>query len=115
MLFDITKDEVGRLFRDSLDRLKLLDGEGLPLFALYGLGHGGATQGWLRGRGIEVILERGRWKRLESLRHYLDGGKAILTTMELPAEIAEWGRRLIATRLGGLDALVKVLLTDGQG
>lgn len=57
--------------------------------------HGGATRlrlvfGW----SVEDVMERGRWAASKSARHYIQQGRAMACSIEVPANVAAMGRRL---------------------
>ena len=60
----------------------------------HSLRHGGATRDHLRGVPLEEILRRGRWAAAKSARHYIQAGRAILLSMNLPEAIAKHARAL---------------------
>ena len=61
-----------------------------PAYVPHSLRHGGATHDHLRGLTVEDILRLGRWASTKSARHYIQSGRALLLTMEIPhvAEMA---------------------------
>jgi integrase len=64
----------------------------------HSLRHGGATRMDLAGIGVEDIMKRGRWESSKSARRYIQSGKALLATIEIPAPVLVYGR-VIAARL----------------
>lgn len=50
----------------------------------HSLRHGGATDLHLHGRPIEDILLRGRWSSNKNARRYIQSGRAMLMSMEVP-------------------------------
>ena len=63
---------------------------GLSLaYVPHSLRHGGATHDHLRGLTVEDILRLGRWASTKSARHYIQSGRALLLTMEIPPHVAE--------------------------
>jgi integrase len=72
---------------------------GLGLKANYvphSLRHGGATRDFLNGVTLEEILRRGRWASTKSARHYIQAGRAILLSVEVPSVLAAAGSTLAA-------------------
>lgn len=49
--------------------------------------HGGATSALLSGSTIEQIVLRGRWRRLESARRYIQTGPALMASWTVPREL----------------------------
>jgi integrase len=70
--------------------------------------HGGATCAYLAGATIEQIVYRGRWRRLESARRYIQTGPALMATWPIPSRLNRAGRT-IATEL--LPAMIHLLET----
>lgn len=54
--------------------------------------HGGATCAYLSGESIEAIVHRGRWRRLESARRYIQTGPALMASWEVPHQLNRNGR-----------------------
>ena len=54
--------------------------------------HGGATCAYLSGSTIEQIVHRGRWRRLESARRYIQAGPALMASWTIPAALNRDGR-----------------------
>ena len=57
-------------------------------FVPHSLRHGGATHDHLLGRPLEEILQHGRWASTKSARHYVQAGRALLMTMNIPDHVA---------------------------
>jgi integrase len=53
----------------------------------HSLRHGGATRAHLLGMSMEDILLRGRWASSKSARRYVQAGRALLLTMDIPHDI----------------------------
>jgi integrase len=53
----------------------------------HSLWHGGATRDALRGHPLEDILARGRWASTSSARHYVQSGRALLLSLQLPESV----------------------------
>lgn len=52
----------------------------------HSLRHGGATRDFLAGVPLEEVLRRGRWASTKSARHYIQSGRAILLSLQTPAQ-----------------------------
>lgn len=50
----------------------------------HSLRHGGATRQHLLGKSMEDILLRGRWASTKSARRYIQSGRALLLSMQVP-------------------------------
>lgn len=59
-----------------------------PDYVPHSLRHGGATLLSLDGVPMEDILARGRWASTKSARRYVQGGRALLLNMAIPARTA---------------------------
>ena len=70
----------------------------------HSLRHGGATRDFLKGLAVARIVQRGRWRRVESAMHYIQNGPALLQLQDLPASKLQAGKRA----LGSLFAVFKV-------
>jgi integrase-like protein len=53
----------------------------------HSLRHGGATRAHLLNRPMEDILVRGRWASSKSARRYIQSGRAMLMTMDVPVRL----------------------------
>lgn len=65
----------------------------------HSLRHGGATHWHINNHRIEDILMRGRWQSTKSARRYVQAGRAMLLSMDVPAHIAKIGEQLSANVL----------------
>ena len=88
-LFGFTADYYRRYFKRTCADLGL-SAEYVP----HSLRHGGATRDHVAGMGIEDILLRGRWASNDSARRYIQRGRALLLSVEVPAHVAASGRTL---------------------
>lgn len=57
----------------------------------HSLRHGGATTRYLAGTPMEDILLRGRWATTKSARRYIQSGRALLLSMQVPPALAKAG------------------------
>ena len=69
---------------------------GLPRYVPHSLRHGGATFSHLQGLSVEDVMLRGRWESVKSARHYIQSGRALLLTNDIPSSIASLSSRLSA-------------------
>ena len=53
-------------------------------YVVHSLRHGGATHAHLHGVSVEDILLRGRWASTKSARIYIQSGRALLMSMQIP-------------------------------
>ena len=78
-LFGLTAHKFRQVFKDTCADLGLS-----PAYVPHSLRHGGATHLHLRGVSIEDILLRGRWASTKSARRYVQSGRAMLLSMDIP-------------------------------
>lgn len=89
-LFSYTSDQYRRLFKQTCADLKLSSA-----YVPHSLRHGGATHmHMVEGHKIEEVMVYGRWASLKSTRRYIQSGRALLLTIEVPEEAAALARRL---------------------
>jgi integrase len=74
----------------------------------HSLRHGGATHWHITGHRIEDILMRGRWQSTKSARRYVQAGRAMLLSMDVPVHIARIGEQL------GTNVLLSISLSLPQ-
>lgn len=86
-IFPFSPDRFRRLLHRVADSL----GVGHTPYVPHSLRHGGATCDFLRGDSIEQIMFRGRWKSMESARRYIQTGRAIMATVDVPAQLHKSG------------------------
>jgi integrase len=63
-------------------------------FVPHSLRHGGAVLDLLQGMSIENVMYRGRWRKAESARTYLQSGRALLLSVSISPRAMETGRLL---------------------
>lgn len=81
-------------FRRSLHRVCEQLGLDSLHYVPHSFRHGGATRANLLGDSVEQIMLRGRWKRLESARRYIQTGRALLTLLQVPRLLQRIGHTL---------------------
>jgi integrase len=86
-LFPFTASVFRNRFKSACSDLNLS-----PLYVPHSLRHGGATRLHLLGRPMEDILLRGRWASNKSARRYIQSGKAMLMTMDVPRRVQDLAR-----------------------
>ena len=87
LLFPFRADAYRRIFKRVAASLGLS-----PRYVPHSCRHGGATRLYLRNPlAIEYIKLRGRWKSLESAKRYIQQGQVLLTTVDVPAAVAQLG------------------------
>jgi integrase len=82
-LFPFSASAFRRLFKSCCGALGLSS-----KYVPHSLRHGGATHDFLNGMALEEILHRGRWSSTTSARHYIQGGRAALLAVRVPADVA---------------------------
>ena len=102
LLFSFTPHQYRQLLRSVAFTL----GVGHIPYVPHSLRHGGATSDFLHGRTIEQIMFRGRWKSMESARRYIQTGRALLVTLDLPAHLHAVGLTLASDLVPALSSLV---------
>lgn len=83
LVFPFSPAHFRQLMRRACDSL----GVGATPYVPHSFRHGGATADFLRRRPIEDIMNRGRWRSMESARRYIQTGRALLAAQEVPAEL----------------------------
>ncbi len=81
-LFPVSTSTYRRLFKSACSDLKLSSS-----YVPHSLRHGGATRQHLLGKSMEDILLRGRWASTKSARRYIQSGRAILLSMDIPPNL----------------------------
>ena len=87
LIFPFTPTQFRRLIRS----VSLTLGVGHTPYVPHSFRHGGATCDYLSGRTIEQIMFHGRWKSMESARRYIQAGRAILVTCDVPPSLHTTG------------------------
>jgi len=82
-LFPFTANQYRSCFKQVCSQLNLSSS-----YVPHSLRHGGATRWHLLGNSIEDILMRGRWSSTKSARRYIQAGRAMLLTVEIPSSLA---------------------------
>ena len=78
-------------FRQLLRRACAVTGVGHIAYVPHSFRHGGATDAYLHGATIEQIMERGRWKAMESAKRYIQTGRVLLANQRLPQAVTDLG------------------------
>ena len=89
-------------------------GVGHILFVPHSLRYGGATTDFLLGATIEQVLFRGRWKRPETARVYLQTGRARFVMQSVPQRLNRLGQRFDAQLVDLIAALWASVPTRAQ-
>ena len=89
-VFSYTTSQYRRVFKQFINNLGL-DKRYVP----HSLRHGGATRfrhvfHW----SVENVLERGRWQSINSARRYIQSGKAVLLSDEVPESYNQLGQQI---------------------
>jgi integrase len=82
-LFPASTSTYRRLFKSACSDLGLSNS-----YVPHSLRHGGATRQHLLGKSMEDILLRGRWASTKSARRYIQSGRAVLLSMQVPQALA---------------------------
>jgi integrase len=67
--------------------------------------HGGATCAYLSGSTIEQIVHRGRWRRLESARRYIQAGPALMASWTIPERLNRQAQAILPELLTVMEHL----------
>ena len=94
-VFPFTPGQFNRLLHQTASAL----GVGHIPYVAHSFRHGGATCAYLAGATIEQIVYRGRWRRLESARIYIQAGRALMTTWSIPSGLNASGQTIAAELL----------------
>lgn len=86
-VFPFSASHLRRALHGAVDSLGLSH---IP-YVLHSLRHGGATSDFLAGSTIEQIKFRGRWKSMESVARYIQTGRALLLTLQVPSTLNDAG------------------------
>ena len=89
-LFDFSPPTLRSQFKRACTILEIPD-----IYVLHFLRHGGATHDHLRGMSLPDILRHGRWAETKSARHYIQAGRALLLSAEIPESVYELSRSLV--------------------
>lgn len=89
LLFPFTANQYRSMFKTTCAQLQLSS-----TYVPHSLRHGGATRWHLLGNSIEDILLRGRWSSTKSARRYIQAGRAMLLTVQVPSSIATTAQTL---------------------
>ncbi len=65
-----------------------------PHYVPHSLRHGGATHDHIVGWPLEEILRHGRWATTKSARHYIQAGRSLMLSTDVPPDVAELARTL---------------------
>jgi integrase len=79
-LFGLSASQFRRFFKVALADLGLS-----PFYVPHSLRHGGATHDYVLGLTLEESMERGRWVSTKSARRYVQMGRSLLLSLEVPA------------------------------
>ena len=99
-----------RLFYDAQVRLGWAGADGGVPFVPHSLRHGGASCDYLfnGARYLEDILFRGRWGSMQSTRHYIQQGPALMAAVS--TRVPRWQREF--GHLLGLNVLYFLRIPD---
>jgi integrase len=89
LLFPFTANQYRSTFKDTCRQLGLSS-----TYVPHSLRHGGATRWHLLDHSIEDILLRGRWASTKSARRYIQAGRAMLLTVQVPSSLASTAQLL---------------------
>ena len=81
-LFPFTANQYRSCFKQVCAQLNLSSS-----YVPHSLRHGGATRWHLLGHSIEDILMRGRWASTKSARRYIQAGRSMLLTVQVPSSL----------------------------
>jgi integrase len=86
-VFPFTPDHL----RQMMQRACAVTGVSATPYVPHSLRHGGATHDYLLGASIEQIMDRGRWRGMDSAKTYLQTGRVLLASQHLPASLVRLG------------------------
>ena len=84
LLFPVSTSAYRTIFKSACADLGLSKS-----YVPHSLRHGGATRSHLLGKSMEDILLRGRWASTKSARRYIQSGRALLLSMQVPPALAK--------------------------
>lgn len=90
LVFAFSPSHFRTLLRCTLSSLHLSHIGYVP----HSLRHGGATRDFLLHGRIDSVVFRGRWENPKSARRYVQQGRALLLTHQVPTQLAEVGNRV---------------------
>lgn len=109
LVFDFSPQWFGRLIRRCCVQL----GFGHIPYVPHSLRHGGATADFLSSGDVESVHFRGRWKSIESLRTYIQTGRALLAAQQVPVRLNNLGillsDNIVAVLLDAIDTVAEVV------
>ncbi len=85
-LFPFTTAQYRKVFKCICTQLQLSD-----LYVPHSLRHGGATRYHLLGHTIGDVELRGRWASSKSARRYIQSGRAMLMSVDIPTTVSSIG------------------------
>jgi integrase len=103
LLFPFSAQHFRSHFKDACAQLGLSS-----RYVPHSLRHGGATRWHLLGHPVEDILIRGRWASTKSARRYIQSGRAMLLTMDVPLRLQDLSRAISS------DILLLLTLTQAH-
>lgn len=62
------------------------------LYTPHSLRHGGATRDYLMGKPITDVMAKGRWAASKSAQHYIQMGRQLMMSLEIPESVAVAGQ-----------------------
>lgn len=89
-LFGVSPSTYRKHFKASCAALGLS-----PDYVPHSLRHGGATHDHLQNKPLEEILHHGRWASTKSARHYIQSGRALLLSSQVPPDVAELAKLFV--------------------
>jgi hypothetical protein len=108
LVFPFSRDRFCRL----IHRVATALGVGHTPYVPHSFRHGGATCDFLRGHSIERIMFHGRWRSMESARRYIQTGRAIMATLDVPSCLNDVGAVLAACLPAVMDHLLHSVPAD---
>jgi integrase len=91
-LFNMSSEEYRKIFYMARDQLGLAK----YLFTPHSLRHGAATSDYMKGKPVEDILLRGRWRQALSARIYIQSGQMLLISVDEP-QLQQLGANIVVS------------------
>lgn len=102
-LFPFTSDRFRRVLKRTCANLGLSSS-----YVPHSLRHGGATHMYMvEEESIEKIMVYGRWAVLTSCKRYIQAGRALLLTVDVPSSVAQLAQDVASDVLGSFKAAKK--------
>jgi integrase len=89
-LFDSTTNTVRQGLKRACRKLGVDPGA----FTAHSLRHGGATTDYIHGVPLAEIIVRGRWAVAKTATRYIQSGRSLMISLQLPSNLTQHGEQL---------------------